>query len=94
MWKIKMEQALIASTPADSKPSRNQAARRRVSGLGWVIPKVLKKADARASSRRMVGFYGCRVGSATEHPGLSNRPSGPRIQSRVRLAERRPEAYT
>lgn len=32
----------------------NQAARRLVVSVGWVMPKVLMKAEARASRSRMV----------------------------------------
>ncbi len=35
----------------------NQAARRRIWSDGWVMPKVLMKAEARASRRRMRLWY-------------------------------------
>ena len=35
-------------------PNRNHEARRSIWSLGWVMPKVRKKAVARASRSRMV----------------------------------------
>jgi hypothetical protein len=94
MWKITTEPAPIAIIPNVSNPSRNQAARRRVSGLGWVIPKVLKNADARASSRRILRFYAAKGALRCRTSGQPNPQRWEGIQFPVWLAERTLEAYT
>jgi gentisate 1,2-dioxygenase len=52
-----MQPVPIASTIRVINPSRNQAARRRIGSLGWVMPKVRKKAVARASRNRIFRWY-------------------------------------
>jgi hypothetical protein len=47
----------IETTMSVRSPKRNQAARRRAWSLGWVMPKVRKKAVASASKNRMGRWY-------------------------------------
>jgi hypothetical protein len=47
----------MANTISAKSPKRNQTARRRAWSVGWVMPKVRKKAVARASKSRIAGWY-------------------------------------
>jgi hypothetical protein len=58
---------MIVAVPIETRmrprsPKRNQAARRRVWSLGWVIPKVRKKAVASASKNRIRRWYAVGMG--------------------------------
>ena len=53
----------IAKTIRAKSPKRNQTARRSAWSLGWVMPKVRKKAVARASKSRMHGWYAVGLGA-------------------------------
>ena len=52
----------MAVSASSSRASRNHAARRWFRGEGWVMPNVLKKIEARASSRCISSCYAQRLG--------------------------------
>ncbi len=52
-----MPAARRPSRTSESMPKMNQAAARRVFSVGWVMPKVLMKAEARVSSKRIGRWY-------------------------------------
>jgi len=54
MWISRAAMAEMPIARRSRVPKRNQEARRRVWSEGWVMPKVLKNAEARASKKCMV----------------------------------------
>ena len=57
VWKTMIVAVPIANRISAKSPKRNQTARRRAWSVGWVMPKVRKKAVARASKSRIDGWY-------------------------------------
>lgn len=73
-----------ATTKSVRSPKRNQTARRSIWSVGWVMPKVRKKAMARASRKR-ISVNGTRKGCDVCVFRTSGGDGGVEVESRAGL---------